>query len=123
MQRSTTTATPGIASFQESAGALAQSKDDLMREFRNLIRDGESLLRSTTSVSGEALAQAREQFRGKLEEARTRVGELSQLAAERGRKAAVATDDYVHANPWPAIGAAAGVGLLLGILISRASDR
>src|SRR5258708_14942340 len=127
MHRTTTTnatdATPGIASFQESARALAQSKDDLMREFRNLIRDGESLLRSTTSASGEALAQAREQFRGRLDEARTRVGEISQIAADRGRRAALATDDYVHANPWPAIGAAAGAGLLVGILISRASDR
>lgn len=123
MQRTTTTATgaanAGIASFEESGRALAQSKDELMREFRNLIRDGESLLRSTTSVSGDALAQAREQFRTKLEEARTRISEASRVAAERGRQAAAATDDYVHANPWPIIGAAAAVGVLLGILVSR----
>jgi ElaB/YqjD/DUF883 family membrane-anchored ribosome-binding protein len=123
MQRTTNTATgtttPGIASFEDSGRALAQSKDELMREFRNLIKDGESLLRSTTNVSGDALAQAREQFRTRLEEARTRVGEVSRVAAERGRQAAAATDDYVHANPWTVIGAAAGVGVLIGILVSR----
>jgi ElaB/YqjD/DUF883 family membrane-anchored ribosome-binding protein len=112
-------ATSGIASFEASGRALAQSKDELMREFRNLIRDGESLLRSTTNVSGDALAQAREQFRTRLEEARTRISEASRVAAERGRQAAAATDDYVHANPWAVIGAAAGIGVLLGILVSR----
>ena len=115
----TGTATPGIASFEESGRALASSKDELMREFRNLIKDGESLLRSTTNVSGDALAQAREQFRSSLEEARTRIGEASRVAAERGRQAAAATDDYVRANPWTVIGAAAGVGVLVGILVSR----
>ena len=33
--------------------------------------------------------------------------------------AARATDDYVHDNPWQAIGIAGVTGLLLGLLISR----
>ena len=32
---------------------------------------------------------------------------------------AKATDVYVHENPWKSIGIAAGVGLMLGMLISR----
>jgi ElaB/YqjD/DUF883 family membrane-anchored ribosome-binding protein len=38
---------------------------------------------------------------------------------EKTKAAARATDDYVHDNPWQAIGAAAVVGLILGALISR----
>ncbi|KAB0275071.1 DUF883 domain-containing protein, partial [Klebsiella pneumoniae] len=38
---------------------------------------------------------------------------------ERGRRAARATDDYVHDNPWQAISIAGVTGLLLGLLISR----
>jgi ElaB/YqjD/DUF883 family membrane-anchored ribosome-binding protein len=30
-----------------------------------------------------------------------------------------ATDDYVHEHPWKSIGVAAGVGLLVGLLIGR----
>jgi ElaB/YqjD/DUF883 family membrane-anchored ribosome-binding protein len=45
--------------------------------------------------------------------------DVSRVATLRGRQAAAATDDYVHANPWPVIGAAAGIGVLLGILLSR----
>ncbi|MGE8611431.1 MAG: DUF883 family protein, partial [Achromobacter veterisilvae] len=45
--------------------------------------------------------------------------EAQDAVLERGRKAARATDDYVHDNPWQAIGIAGVTGLLLGLLISR----
>jgi len=35
------------------------------------------------------------------------------------RAAAKATDAYVHESPWTAVGIAAGVGLLVGVLIGR----
>jgi ElaB/YqjD/DUF883 family membrane-anchored ribosome-binding protein len=37
----------------------------------------------------------------------------------RTRAAAKATDEYVHMHPWKAIGVAAGVGLVIGMLIGR----
>jgi ElaB/YqjD/DUF883 family membrane-anchored ribosome-binding protein len=98
---------------------IAKSKEALMRDFRNLIRDGEALLRSTSNLSGDAFAEAREQFRVQLANARTRVTAASRVAAEKSRQAALVTDDYVHANPWPAIGVAAGVGFVLGALLAR----
>ena len=109
----------GTASLGESSRALARSKDELMNDFRKLIGEGEALLRSTASLSGEALAQAREQFRGRLVDAKARVGEASHVAIDTGRKAAAATDDYVRANPWPAIGIAAGLGFVIGALLVR----
>jgi ElaB/YqjD/DUF883 family membrane-anchored ribosome-binding protein len=38
---------------------------------------------------------------------------------DQARDAARATDDYVHDNPWQAIGVAAAVGFLVGLVISR----
>jgi ElaB/YqjD/DUF883 family membrane-anchored ribosome-binding protein len=105
--------------FREGGDALLRSKDELMLEFQKLIGEGEALLKSTTSLSGEALARARESFRLQLADAKARAGELSDAARERGRLAAVAADDYVHANPWPALGIAAGVGFLLGAFFTR----
>ena len=35
------------------------------------------------------------------------------------KEAARATDEYVHEHPWQAVGAAAGVGFLIGMLIAR----
>jgi len=41
------------------------------------------------------------------------------MAVESTRKAARVTDEYVHDNPWKAIGITAVVGVLLGALLRR----
>jgi ElaB/YqjD/DUF883 family membrane-anchored ribosome-binding protein len=107
------------AQFHDGVAAVARSKDDLVKDFQNLITEGEALLKSTTSLSGEALAQARERFRDKLNEAKTQAEALSDAAKEGGRRAMVATEDYVRANPWPAVGMAAGLGFLVAALSIR----
>ena len=43
----------------------------------------------------------------------------AKIADRRTLLAARATDDYVHDNPWQAIGVAAAVGFLVGLVISR----
>ncbi|HYR00765.1 MAG TPA: DUF883 family protein [Casimicrobiaceae bacterium] len=105
--------------MSDDAANLARSKDDLVNEFRNLVSAGDALLRSTTSVSGEALAQARDQFSAKLADAKGWLGDASQTALDRGRYAAGAADDYVRANPWPAIGIAVAAGVVAGALFAR----
>ena len=40
-------------------------------------------------------------------------------AVDKAKSAAKAADGYVHENPWKSIGVAAGVGLLIGMLIGR----
>jgi ElaB/YqjD/DUF883 family membrane-anchored ribosome-binding protein len=105
--------------FHDGAEALARSKDDLVRDFQNLINEGEALLKSTTNLSGEALALARESFRAKLTDAKMQVDALSNAAHDGGRQALRAADDYVRTNPWPAVGVAAGLGLLVGAMTLR----
>ena len=55
----------------------------------------------------------------KLQLAQAELSQLQELALARVKAAGVAADDYVHDNPWRAIGAAAGIGLLIGLLIGR----
>ena len=47
------------------------------------------------------------------------LGDASRVAMDKGRYAASATDDYVRANPWPAVGVALVTGLVAGVLIGR----
>ena len=109
----------GMSELGKGAQAVGRSKDELIRDFRKLIDEGQALLQSTTSLSTEALAQAREALRGKIAETRTQVGEMSATAKESGRRALASTDVYVRQNPWPAVGIAAGAGLVIGILALR----
>ncbi|OYW79633.1 MAG: hypothetical protein B7Z19_04755 [Polynucleobacter sp. 32-46-5] len=38
---------------------------------------------------------------------------------EKAKIAAESADDFVHRNPWEAVGVAAGLGLLIGLFIGR----
>ena len=44
---------------------------------------------------------------------------VAAAAIEAGKDIAATTDDYVQENPWSAIAISAGIGLLLGLAISR----
>jgi ElaB/YqjD/DUF883 family membrane-anchored ribosome-binding protein len=45
--------------------------------------------------------------------------ELQAVAVEKGKEVAQTTDEFVHENPWKAVAISAGVGLLVGLLVSR----
>ena len=51
--------------------------------------------------------------------AKERLEDLQDAMVEKTKVAARATDDYVHAHPWRAIGVAAGLGVVIGSLLSR----
>ena len=48
-----------------------------------------------------------------------RAKEVGEEALEKGKQVAKDTDEFVHEHPWKAVGVAAGVGLVVGMLIAR----
>lgn len=95
------------------------SKEKLMQDLRVVVADAEELLRATADQAGEKVAAARERIQENLATAKERLVATEQAVAAKARQAAQATDDYVHENPWKAVGIAAGAGLIVGMLISR----
>ena len=61
----------------------------------------------------------RARIQGHLDAAKQRLEDAEAMMIEKTKAAALATDEYVHDNPWRAVGIAAGVGLVIGMLISR----
>ena len=108
--------------FQDGAQAIARSKDELMKEFENLLGAGEALLKSTSSLSAGALADARDAFSARLADAQSRYHDLTKTARVKSREAATAADDYVHANPWQVMAIGAIAGLMLGLLLTRSGE-
>jgi len=72
----------------------------LVEDLKAVVADAEELLKATASQTGERIAAAR-------------------AKAEESLKAAKATEDYVRANPWKAMGIAAGAGFVLCLLATR----
>ena len=63
----------------------------------------------TNKAEGEATA-LRSRIIDRLEAAKVRVADAQHEAVERAKRAADATDHYVHDHPWQAVGVAAAVG-------------
>ena len=97
----------------------SNNKDKLVTDLRGVVADAEELLHETANVSGEKMSELRSRLRERLMTARHKLAQAEEAAVEKAKAAARVTDDYVHDHPWRAVGAAAGVGLILGLLIGR----
>ena len=95
------------------------SKEKLVADLKVVVADAEELLRATASQAGEKVSAARERIQASLATAKVKLTEAERAMLEKTKLAAKATDDYVRENPWQAVGIAAAVGLVLGVLISR----
>lgn len=95
------------------------SKEKLMQDLRVVVADAEELLRATAGQAGDKAAAARERIQESLIHAKERLIAAEEAVVAKTKEAAKATDEYVHENPWKAVGIAAGVGLIIGMLISR----
>ena len=95
------------------------SKEKLIEDLKVVVTDAEELLKATANQTGERIAAARAKAEESLRAARVRVAEAQASLVKQAKVAAKTTDDYVHENPWQAVGIAAAVGLVLGALISR----
>jgi ElaB/YqjD/DUF883 family membrane-anchored ribosome-binding protein len=95
------------------------SKDKLINDLKTLVGDAEELLRATTSQAGEKVAVARQKIEQSLVEGKKALADAEKVVFDRAREGADIADDYVRENPWNAVAIAAGVGLLLGLLIRR----
>jgi ElaB/YqjD/DUF883 family membrane-anchored ribosome-binding protein len=91
----------------------------LSREFHNFVADIETLLNETAALTGDDLVVARSRLHNRVADARDAVSEMGHDVARRASKGASRANHTVHEDPWKAIGSAAAVGLLLGLLFSR----
>ena len=97
----------------------AGPKDKLMNDLRAGIADAGELLRMTADQAGQGAADLRSRVQGRMNQAKADLMQLQEAAVVKAKAAGHATDEFVHDNPWKSIGIAAGVGLVIGLLVSR----
>ncbi|MEF8731878.1 MAG: DUF883 family protein [Candidatus Accumulibacter meliphilus] len=95
------------------------SKQKLVSDMKVVVSHAEELLRATAGVADEKMNDLRERIGQSLRDAKLRLADAEGAVVDKTKAAARATDDFVHENPWRAVGVAAVVGLLLGAVISR----
>ena len=95
------------------------TKDKLVADLKMVISDAEELLLATAAQAGEKASAARARITESLKVAKEKLASAEDIALDKAKAAARATDDYVHENPWAAVGIGAAIGLVVGMLISR----
>jgi len=96
-----------------------QSPSDLLNDLRSLVVDAEKMLESSVSEHSEEAVSA---LRTRYEAASERMGEIYASAKKNVAAGAKYTDETIRANPYQSIAIAAGVGLLVGVLVGRRSS-
>jgi ElaB/YqjD/DUF883 family membrane-anchored ribosome-binding protein len=104
-------------SMKELSDELASER--LIADFKVMVADTEALLKETANQGGEKLAEIRAKAEQSLRVVKARMVDAQEALLVKTKVAAKVTDAYVHENPWKAIGVAAGVGLVIGLLIGR----
>lgn len=94
-------------------------KSKLMSDLRVVIADAEELLRMTSDQASEGAADVRSRVQARMNQAKADLLHLQEAAVAKAKAAGHTTDEFVHENPWRSIGIAAGVGLVMGLLVSR----
>jgi ElaB/YqjD/DUF883 family membrane-anchored ribosome-binding protein len=91
----------------------------LKSDLATVMRDAEALMKASADQGGEKMTEARAKIRDSLETARSRLMSAERAALRHGEDAVIATEEYVRRNPWQSVGIAAGVGLVIGVLLAR----
>ncbi|HST01095.1 MAG TPA: DUF883 family protein [Usitatibacter sp.] len=95
------------------------SAQDLTRDFQAVVADAQELLEAVGDTGGAKLDAMKSRVLSSLKVARQHLADAQANVAQGIQSAAKSTDEYVHANPWPAIGVSAALGLLAGYAIAR----
>ena len=86
-----------------------------VEDLRALLRDAEEVLASAGDQADDKIKELRSRMRAAIEDSRSTYYQIRDSAREQLDRA----DDYVRTHPYHAVGLAAAVGALAGLLFSR----
>jgi ElaB/YqjD/DUF883 family membrane-anchored ribosome-binding protein len=94
-------------------------KNQLVGDIKEVMLDAEALLAATIDTGDKKIAEIRAKSEQSLSRVRAKLDDLQTDALLSVKAATKATDVYVHEKPWRAIGFAASLGVVIGLLIGR----
>ena len=89
--------------------------EKLMADLKTVTHDAEAILQATAGQAGDKMSELRARLSAALDSARATCRRLEEKTVA-GAKAA---DKTIREHPYESIGAAFGIGLLIGVLVGR----
>jgi len=106
-------------SFQESNAITA---DQLVADLKKVAEDANRLIKEAGTYPIERLSAARNQVEDKLRFAKLKVADLRDATAEKTKRAADATHQYVNDNPWKSLGIVVAATAAATLILTRRND-
>ena len=92
-----------------------EGQERLTETFKNVTHDAENFVKETASGLGERAKEARARLAASLASAKANLSRLNEKAIEGAK----ATDRVIRDHPYQSIGVAFGLGILIGVLVTR----
>jgi ElaB/YqjD/DUF883 family membrane-anchored ribosome-binding protein len=109
----------GLHNMSQTTVQMSLGKQKIIEDIKVLLNDSEELVRLSASLPAEGVDALRTRLRDHVDAARNALESAQTNAQERYRASLDGTVQYTRDNPWQALGIAAGIGFLAGILVSR----
>jgi len=107
-----------VNDLSEGAGNVKSVASD---EIRSLIADVEDLVARISDLKDDDVARVRNRVMRAVGDAKESLVDSADRVRRQTQQIAATADDYVHDNPWQAVGLAALVGAVVGVIASRRS--
>jgi ElaB/YqjD/DUF883 family membrane-anchored ribosome-binding protein len=104
--------------LSDGAGKI---KNAASAEIKSLIADVEDLVARIADLKDADVARVRNKVLRAVDAAKESLSDSADTLRRQAQNAATTADDYVHDSPWQAVGIAALVGAVVGILATRRS--
>lgn len=90
-------------------------------EIKSLIADVEDLVAKIANLNDADVVRVRGKVQRAIDSAKESIAEGADTLRQQAQRAAGTADDYVRDSPWQAVGIAALVGVLIGLVATRRS--
>lgn len=98
---------------------MDKSTLEISSDVQSAVEDAQELLNEAASSTGDKAEDLRKKGLELLNSSISRIQEMQNTALETGREMVIGTDKYLQENLWRTIAISAGIGVLLGVAISR----
>ena len=116
----------------EARASMRRVKDDLSSsvgdiksvasaEIKNLIADVEDLMARIADLKDADVTRLRSKVQRAVDATKQSLAESADTLRQHAQRVAGSADDYVRDSPWQAVGVAALIGAVVGILATRRS--
>jgi ElaB/YqjD/DUF883 family membrane-anchored ribosome-binding protein len=106
---------------EDLSASVSDLKSAASSEIKNLIADVEELMARIADLKDADVVRVRGKVQRAVDATKQSLTEGADAIRQQAQIAASTADDYVRESPWQAVGIAALVGAVVGILATRRS--